>query len=65
MTLNHAADLLYGIGLLGLVGYQIYTGIGIGRIGRFAREENPGYFWFLVVVEIIFALVCLGRLRAP
>ena len=61
MTTSPVLDALLGLGMLGLAAYQLYTGVGFGRIRKFGRQENPGYFWFLVVIETIVGLVWLSR----
>ena len=51
----------FGLGILGVVIFQLYTGIGFGRLRRFRREENPGYYWFLIACELVFSGVWLSK----
>ena len=61
MTTSPAVSALLGLGTLGMTIYQLYTGTGFGRIRKFRREDNPGYYWFLVLCEIAVGLVWLDR----
>jgi uncharacterized membrane protein YfcA len=56
-----AIKILFGLGLLGAAIYQLYAGKAFGRIRQFRREENPGYYWFIIACEIAVGLVWLDR----
>ena len=60
MTSRRVLEVLMGAALVAYALYSFRAGHIVGRRGRLYRADQPGAYWFALIVSLLVGLVCLG-----